>query len=215
MGGKPCLGWPCRFLILYFLFLAILDTGYNVNINILILIIIINHDSDQRLTLWKWAAICCCCSPGKWAQYQDPPFATDQPEQKNLNIVLLLSSRLIHLIARKNLTKAKQFYYGRVVEIKLKSLDLAGTSLVFCQRVNYCNSLFWEDFANVREVVSSMNSQLKQFDFQESEKQTGKVVKIYVWQKLKRFWKTGILMRWRGRMKNDVVASQSFPKCKI
>ena len=134
---------------------------------------------------------------------------------KNLNIVLLLSSRLIYLIARKNLTKAKQFYYGRVVEIKLKSLDLAGTSLVFCQRVNYCNSLFWEDFANVREVVSSMNSQLKQFDFQESEKQTGKVVKIYVWQKLKRFWKTGILMRWRGRMKNDVVASQSFPKCKI
>ena len=47
-----------------------------------------------------------------------------------------------HLIARENLTKAKEFYYGRVVEIKLKSLDLAGTSLVFCQRVNYCNSLF-------------------------------------------------------------------------
>ena len=143
------------------------------------------------------------------------PLQRTNLSKKELNIVLLLSIKFIHLIARKNLTKAKQFYYGRVVEIKLKSLDLAGTSLVFCQRVNYCNSLFWEDFANVREVVSSMNSQLKQFDFQESEKQTGKVVKIYVWQKLKRFWKTGILMRWRGRMKNDVVASQSFPKCKI
>ena len=74
---------------------------------------------------------------------------------KNLNIVLLLSSRLIYLIARKNLTKAKQFYYGRVVEIKLKSLDLAGTSLVaLLPESKLLWQLFWEDFANVREVVS-------------------------------------------------------------
>ena len=74
---------------------------------------------------------------------------------KNLNIVLLLSSRLIHLIARKNLTKAKQFYYGRVVEIKLKSLDLAGTPLVaLLPESKLLWQLFWEDLANLREVVS-------------------------------------------------------------
>ena len=58
------------------------------------------------------------------------PLQRTNLSKKELNIVLLLSIKFIHLIARKNLTKAKQFYYGRVVEIKLKSLDLAGTSLV-------------------------------------------------------------------------------------
>ena len=83
------------------------------------------------------------------------PLQRTNLSKKDLNIVLLLSSKFIHLIARKNLTKAKQFYYGRVVEIKLKSLDLAGTPLVaLLPESKLLWQLFWEDLANLREVVS-------------------------------------------------------------